>query len=94
MELERINGRPFVLTGFSYDYEGTVVSWEGGRLEKQFGKSGRVILRLSHNYKPVQGLSAEELNSVDGDRYFSSKNRVMQKIDPTVYQIVVEFQKD
>jgi hypothetical protein len=90
-ELERINGRPFELTGFSYDLAGTVVSWEGGKLEKQFNKRGRVIIRLSRSYKPIYRLSEKVLSSVDGDRYFSSNNRVMQKINPTVYQIVVIF---
>jgi hypothetical protein len=94
MELERINGRPFVLTGFSYDLAGTVVSWEGGKLEKQFDKRGRVILRLDYSYKSIYGLSEKELNSVDGDQFFSSNNRVMQKINPKVYQIIVEFPED
>jgi hypothetical protein len=93
-ELERINGRPFELTGFSYDLAGTVVSWEGGKLEKQFDKRGRVILRLDYSYKSIYGLSEKELHSVDGDQLFSSNNRVMQKINPKVYQIVVEFPED
>jgi hypothetical protein len=90
-ELERINGRPFELTGFSYDLAGTVVSWEGGKLEKQFNKRARVIIRRTRSYKPIYRLSEKVLSSVDGDRYFSSNNRVMQKINPKVYQIVVKF---
>jgi len=93
-ELERINGRPFVLTGFDYDLAGTVGSWEGGKLEKQFDKRGRVILRLGYSHKSIYGLSEKELNSVGGDQFFSSNNRVMQKINPKVYEIVVEFPED
>jgi hypothetical protein len=91
-ELERINGRPFVLTGFSWDYAGTVVSWERGKLEKEFERGGRVILRLSDQTN--HGLTEREAGSVAGDRDFSSGHRVMQKINPKVYQIVVEFPED
>ncbi len=51
-ELERINGKPFVLTGFSWDYEGTVISWEGGKLAQEFERDGRgVLLRLSDHWR-------------------------------------------
>jgi len=35
-QLERINGRSFSLSGFAWDYSGTVLSWENGALEKEF----------------------------------------------------------
>ncbi|HEX8492125.1 MAG TPA: hypothetical protein VF658_04730 [Pyrinomonadaceae bacterium] len=90
-ELERINGKPFVLTGFGWDYEGTIVSWEGGKLEREFERGGRVVLlRLSNQTN--HGVSGEDAGSVAGDRDFPSNNRVMQQINPKVYQIIVEFQ--
>lgn len=89
-ELERINGKPFVLAGFGWDYEGTVVSWDGGKLEREFEKDGRaVLLRLSD--QTDYEVPVEEAGSVSGDRDFPSSNQVMQKINPKVYQIIVEF---
>lgn len=89
-ELERINGKPFVLTGFGWDYEGTVVSWEGGKLEREFERNGRaVLLRLSDQTN--NKVSVEEAGSVLGDHDFPSSNPLMQKINPKVYQIVLEF---
>jgi hypothetical protein len=89
-ELERINGKPFVLAGFSWDYEGTVVSWEGGKLAQEFEKDGRaVLLRLSD--RTGHGVSGEDMMSVQGDRDFPSSHQVMQRINPKVYQIIVEF---
>lgn len=32
-EVEKINGKPFKLYGFGWDYGGTPTSWEGGKLE-------------------------------------------------------------
>src|SRR5205807_2943094 len=31
VEIERANGGPFTLTGFAWDYSGTIVGWQGGR---------------------------------------------------------------
>lgn len=89
-ELERINGKPFVLLGFSWDYEGTVVSWEGGRLERDFEKDGRVVLLRLSDQTAYEMLS-EDADSVAGDRDFPSSNQAMQKINPKVYQIIVDF---
>ena len=89
-ELERINGKPFVLAGFNWDYGGTVVSWEGGKLERDFEKDGRVVvLRLS--YQTDHDELGIDAGSVKGDRDFPSSNQVMQKINPKVYQIIVAF---
>lgn len=89
-ELERINGRPFVLTGFGWDYEGTVVSWGGGRLEREFERGGRtVLLRLGD--QTDKRVAVEDAGSVAGDRDFPSNNRAMQQINPKVYQLIIEF---
>jgi len=89
-ELERINGKPFVLAGFGWDYEGTVVSWEGGKLAEKFEKNDRVVI-LRLNDQTGHGLPEAEAGSVLGDRDFPSTNQVMQKINPKVYQIIIEF---
>src|ERR1051325_4728771 len=44
--LERLNGRPFELSGFAWDYSGTVTSWEGGRLEHVGGSTCELKVRL------------------------------------------------
>lgn len=89
-DLERLNGRPFLLAGFGWDYEGTVISWENGKLAKVFGKENRLgLLRLSD--RTGSRVSEKEMDSVRGDGNFPSDNRVMRKINPKVYQIIVEF---
>jgi hypothetical protein len=88
-ELERLNGRPFRLTGFNWDYSGTVTSWEEGLLEEDLQSSGRVILRLGDAANT--GLTEEESREVEGDGEFSSRHPVMQKLNPSVYEIVWVF---
>ena len=89
--LEKLNGKGFVLLGFQWDYAGTVVSWNGGALARSFGKDAKVVtLRLSPANYDNQAL-AKDFDATVGDGEFSSKNRSMQKINPTVYQIIVNF---
>lgn len=89
-QLEIINGKSFTLAGFDWDYGGTVYSWRKGKLAKVFGSDGqKVTLRLGYN--PYKKYSAKDLNSVVGDGEFSSKKRAMQRINPTVYQMIIDF---
>ena len=82
-----INGRPFTLTGFGWDYSGTVVDWNDGALKKLEGSWGSIILRLY----PENALSNEWPSDVIGDRDMPSSQPSMQKLDPQVYQIFVQF---
>ncbi len=88
-ELERVNGRPFRLTGFCCDSSGTVTSWDKGLLEEDLQAHGRVVIRLSE--AAVTKLTGKESREVAGDGEFSSRHPVMQKINPKVYEIVWAF---
>jgi hypothetical protein len=89
--LEQINGKGFVLLGFQWDYSGTVISWNGGKLSRTFGKNNEfVTLRLSPQTFNNRALE-KDLNAVVGDGEFSSKNKSMQKINPKVYFVIVNF---
>jgi hypothetical protein len=84
--LEKLNEKPFVLAGFGWDYAGTILSWNDGKLEKL---KGLLMLRLDEFESSK--LSAKEQTSVAGDKDFPSSNQAMQKINPKVYQIVITF---
>jgi len=86
--LEQLNRKPFLLAGFDWDYSGTVVSWDHGALEQELDHSGRVILRLTPAND--QSKRADE-TSVVGDRNFSSGHPTMQKLNPTIYQLIWLF---
>lgn len=89
-ELEEINGKSFVLAGFEWDYSGAVFSWENGKLAKLFGNKGeRGALRLSP--KDFDKVPRKDSDAVAGDGEFSSKNEAMQRINPRVYFIYLDF---
>ena len=91
-ELERLNGRPFTLSGFGWDYSGTVTSWNGGALDSLWERSvgpagGHVGVRLDY----VRGRSPSKsvLTQVLGDHDFSSSLPAMRAINPVVYDLFV-----
>lgn len=87
--LEKINGKSFTLLGFDWDYGGTVYSWRKGKLAKPFGNQDhKVVVRLGYQNAEKLG---KYIDKVIGDIEFSSKNKAMQRINPTIYQIIVDF---
>jgi hypothetical protein len=92
-EIERLNGYPFRLLGFDWDYGGTITDCGRGRLD-MVGCADRdgvsqepsVVLRLRPS---VEGRERRELRQVLGDREFSSGHPAMQALDPGVYQMIV-----
>jgi hypothetical protein len=85
-ELERLNGRPFTLAGFGWDYAGIVTDWKGGSLD---GALAGVKLYLDPG--PAQYESAP-YSQVLGDRDYSSALPAMRQLNPRVTQIFVDFE--
>ncbi len=87
--LESLNGGPFQLAGFGWDYSGTTGSFNGGRLDTLWrgaaGLGSAVLLRLD----PATGGLDSLTQQVEGDRMFSSGEPAMQRLNPRIYQILV-----
>jgi len=96
-ELERINGSKFILWGFGWDAGGFIKTWGNGKLANKYGDKVSIRLdTISRVKKPENSLVPEnvtkdEFFSVNGAREFSSKHPIMQKINPTVMEIFVNF---
>jgi hypothetical protein len=82
-QVEKINGRPFKLAGFSWDYSGTVMNWNGGVLDKPVGGC-HLTLRFGPTAKKYDG-------SIDGDGEFSSDLPAMRAAKPTVFEISIGY---
>ncbi|WP_247236210.1 hypothetical protein [Telluribacter sp. SYSU D00476] len=88
-ETERLNGKPFELYGFGWDYGGTVVDWKGGKLT--YSRNGKSYLGaiFVYEYKEAeQDLLAEK---VMGDSRFMSSNPAMQQLNPHIYSLEIRF---
>ena len=95
-EIEHLNGFPFKLAGFGFDYGGTVVDCGRGQLmmvgcsgDAARAPTGRLlVMRLRPG---ASAIAAPEYRQVVGDRVFSSGHPAMQALNPRVYQIIVSI---
>lgn len=89
--VEELNGKPFLLYGFEWDYGGQLVDSNGGALkdlpheDPEGGFRGGALLLT---FQPDPAASYTE---VMGDGTFSSDHPVMQSVDPKVSVIIVSF---
>ncbi len=90
-ELEAINGAPFKIAGFGWDYSGAITSWEGGRLDSLTGRAGLSLIPKREDYSRVP---AEELEPVMGDGVVSSAHPAMQQLNPRLVRLVVRLIQD
>ncbi len=80
IELEKLNGKPFKLSGFDWDNGGNVLSWNGGKLESLLkSKSGKVSATLQ-----LVPTSTHYPDELIGDREILSSNANMHKLNPAV----------
>ena len=84
-DLERLNGKPFTLAGFGWDYAGVITDWNGGALDSLLAG-----IKLYLDPGPAQYESAP-YSQVLGDRDYSSSLPAMQQLSPKVRTIFVDF---
>ena len=82
-EVETINGKPFALSGFDWDYGGFVNDWKGGALGKGLGPCTIVV-----RFNPGEGAKAD---AASGDKTFSSNGAAMKTARPFVSEITLNW---
>jgi hypothetical protein len=84
--LERMNGRPFKLTGLDPKGFATVLGWEGGNLSKLPGGC-RVGVRLTAD----ASASADVRAAAAGTQEFRSSDGTLKAVNPTVAEILIGY---
>ena len=87
-ELEKINGKPFNFSGFGWDYGGSVVDWNGGKLMNPDSTSYLAII-MAYDYEN-QALNSVA-DKVMGDKSFNSNDPNAQKLNPFVSHFIISF---
>jgi hypothetical protein len=82
-DVEALNGRPFLLSGFGWDYGGTTTDWQGGTLATQDGGC-KLMLRFEQRTNTDA--------DIDGDRDFSSDDAGMRSASPVVEEMSLRFE--
>lgn len=83
-EVEKLNGRPFSLSGFDWDYGGAVLDWKGGRLDGT--APGGCVVSVRFTVPPEAGDASA---AVSGDRAFSSADKKIRAARPVVESIAI-----
>ena len=86
-EIEKMNGRPFKLSGFDWDYGGRVTDWRGGALAKP--QRGGCLLGLE--FVHPEDAPEANLTKVSGDREFLSDNPDMRAVEPYVAVVTISY---
>jgi hypothetical protein len=85
-EVEALNGRPFKLYGFGFDYGGTTLDWNGGRLATQ---AGGCTLHLRFTMR--EGADADNAGVYVGEQGFQSDDPAMRRAAPVVDGISLRY---
>jgi hypothetical protein len=85
-ELERLNGRPFVLAGFGWDYAGVITDWKGGTLDSALAGMKLYLDPGAAQYQ------SKAYSQVSGDQDFASSLTPMQQLNPHLATIFVDFE--
>lgn len=83
-EVEAINGRPFRLSGFGWDYGGMVLDWEGGALE-----AGRETCEIAVMFEPRAAFG----ESATGDIALASDDPALRAADPAVMMMMLTYRR-
>jgi hypothetical protein len=85
-ELEKLNGKPFKLSGFDKDRVATLTDWNGGQLATLAGGC-KVGISLRADSKTA----GSTLGSLPADRSFTSSDAALRAANPTVSEILVAY---
>ena len=91
-----MNGRPFKLAGYGWDYSGTICGMNQGKLEDlEYDPNDPAKRKLMVQLTPDYRLDETQplTRRVQGDGIFSSDHPAMQEMNPTVTYMVVRLFK-
>lgn len=86
--VEAINGKPFSLFGFEWDYGGRVSDFMGGALGTP---EGALQITFQPDYDADPPFPADQMLEVVGDSEFRSDHPVMRALDPVIYSMTIGF---
>lgn len=85
-DVERVNGKPFKLSGFDWTYGGAARDWLGGKLENLSGGC-----RLGMRFEAGANAPESARGSLSGNREFTSDDSDMRAVAPKIVELVVGY---
>ena len=89
--VEKLNGKPFSLYGFEWDYGGQTTGWNGGNLAQ---KDNHTYLSLGFAVPDNRAAAhRKQYESVLGDAEWMSDSPALQQLQPVVQTMTVSFRQ-
>lgn len=89
--VQRLNGRPFSLLGFGFDYGGTQISWSGGALEAPSSAPCKVRIRFRIADPQESKEHRTLLPQIVGDRELMSDHPALKALNPKISSIWLDY---
>jgi hypothetical protein len=86
-EVEKLNGKPFKLSGFDWDYGGHVRDWQGGALAKPQPGGCMLAVEFVH----PEDAPEENLAKVTGDMDIASDSADLRAVEPYVGLFLISY---
>jgi len=83
-DVQRANGKPFLVNGFEWDYGGFVTDWKGGALGRPLQGGCTVTVRFDKNAAAPKSLLGDGVKA-------ASDNATLIRLAPVVTEIGVNF---
>ena len=83
-DVQKANGKPFLVSGFEWDYGGFVTDWKGGALARPLDGGCRLTIRFGGKTGAPRALSGDGVKA-------ASDNGALVKWAPVVTEIGVNF---
>lgn len=90
-ELQTLNGRAFIFSGFDWDYGGFVTNWKSGKVGLLGGDVCNVSVRLDAEFP--ENLSDDVLGKVSGEVDVASNSRHLKGIKIWVGEVIVSYEE-
>jgi uncharacterized protein (DUF1684 family) len=87
-DVEKANGKPFLVGGFGWDYGGYATEWNGGAFDADAATGCRISIR----FEPKQDAPEKELLAASGDGVkVSSASPEARALEPRVTRISIGY---
>lgn len=90
-DLERLNGRPFEIAGWGWDFGGIVCNWNGGSLEPILPIQ-RLVSVVLYTQR-FEDLPSDEQESLHGDSCHPSNLPLIRSLNPSIVYLSILFAK-
>jgi hypothetical protein len=85
-ELEKLNGKPFKLSGFDKDHVAALTDWNGGQLDALAGGC-----KIGINLRPDPKTPSASLSDLSADHAFTSSDAALRAVNPTISEILIAY---